>query len=623
MADTARPTPRWVWGIVLALAALQPLTHLLVLYAPPADTVATGLGIPDSALFLYSMDMFPSGFHSAYATCQTESGDASVRFYNVPHLWLHGLLGLIARVLPFDPFLFYGLTNGIGVAFYLWVVYRFLVFVVPACAHSAFLLFALSGGPGGLLYLATGFAGLHGHPLFEEYFFRFAVYDLMEGPHFNPVLYAPRLYYTLSLGCCLGGLGSVLQGVKRGDAPLHWGWLVAIFLGTFLNARYGVFAFGVLVLYMFAHGTNGGMDWKRALLAYGLPVAAGFLLAGALGRLNPAVVENVLEVGNMALWFSPLVIVTWLHAIVLAPSVTRHLKDSPLRVRLLLFGGLGYLAAYGIGYFLYQGYYGNLLNGRDGSVAAAVSDYALLGALEGVIWAWQGRMATPENRSAKSSAMAQWLLLWLVGYTALALSGFGQGWFLRFGPQRLQVFLWLPLCTLAAMGLATWPAWWRRMAYGVLLGCGITSIAVATLVFQSPVGRAGAQGPYAHLHAENMHAIDARLMDALGEGTVLAPAPASDVVVRRRGNPVVFGIGSFNLTDVPYVELRAVVDTFFSPETPDEARREIATDWCVDWIYCPHTWPMDPSTRDQLRAVPWLEMMADDGDGMVFRVRRD
>ena len=153
MCDMRARTPRAIWLLIAILALTQPLVHLLCLHFPPEYTVATGLHIPDSALFLHAMNMFPSGFHSAYATCQAAAGDASIAYYSVPHLWLYGVLGLIARVLPLDPFLTYGIANGLGAAFYLWVVFRLLIVIVPRFAVAAFVLFTLSGGPGGLLAL--------------------------------------------------------------------------------------------------------------------------------------------------------------------------------------------------------------------------------------------------------------------------------------------------------------------------------------------------------------------------------------------------------------------------------------------------------------------------------------
>ncbi len=633
MPDMRARTPRAIWLLIAILALTQPLVHLLCLYFPPEGTVATGLHIPDSALFLHAMNMFPSGFHSAYATCQAAAGDASIAYYSVPHLWLYGVLGLIARVLPLDPFLTYGIANGLGAAFYLWVVFRFLLVIVPRFAVTAFVLFTLSGGPGGLLYVVAGVTGLQGNPAFEEYFHRIAVYDLMEGPHFNPVLYFPRFYYTLSLACCLGGLGSIVGRVQRGETSWPWGWMVAIAVGSFLDARYTVFTFALLVLFIACERNCDAKSRWRALTAYGLPGGAGFLLAAALMRVNPAVVENHLVVGNMAMWFSPFVVVTWLHWLACGRVLWRGARTAPLPARVLLFAGLGYLAAFSVGYVVYQGFYGNLLAGRDGTVAAAISDWALMGGVAGAIgslWANQRLTARSHSRDgcatfigALSDGIDPWLLLWLLGFTALSLSGFGQGWFLQFGPQRLQVFIWLPLCIVAAMGLATLSTRVQRVAWSVLLACGVSSVAVAVLAFQSPLGRVEGRGPFTDLHAEVMRAADGALIEAIGEGCVLAPSPASDVVVRLKGNPVVFGIGTFNLTDQPYSELREEVEVFFDGETPDGVRQDIAARWCVAWVYCPATWPVDPVVREQLRASTWLEVVAEDGDGMVLRVRRD
>ena len=628
MPESHTATPRSIWLVIALLALTQPLVHALCLYCPPEGAVATGLHIPDSALFLHAMEMFSSGFHSAYATCLADAGDAAMAYYSVPHLWLYGLLGAVARLLPLDPFLTYGIANGLGTAFYLWVVFRLVLVIVPRCAVAAFVLFALSGGPGGLLYLLAGLCGLHGHPAFEVYIHRFAVYDLMEGPHFNPVLYFSRLYYTLSLACCLGGMGAIIARLQRGDGTWPWAWMVAIALGSFLDARYTVFTFALLLLYLACARDS---EWKaksQALAAYGLPGGVGFLLAAALMRLNPAVVENHLVVGNMAMWFSPFVIVTWLHWGVGGRVLWRGTRIAPLPARVLLCAGVGYLAAFALGYLLYQGYYGNLLSGNDGSVAAAISDWALIGAIAGVRWAlsMKGRVADPirsrdDYATFLNCTPLTWLLLWLVGFTALALSGFGQGWFLQFGPQRLQVFIWLPLCIVAAMGLTTFSPRIQRAAWTALLVCGMSSVAVTVLAFQSPLGRIDAHGPFANLHTEIMSTVDGALINIIGEGTVLAPAPASDVVVRLKGNPVLFGIGTFNLTDQPYAELQEEVDVFFDAETPDDVRRDIADRWCVAWVYCPATWPVDPVVRDQLRGATWLQLVAEDGDGMVFKGR--
>ena len=605
--------------MIVVMALIQPLTHLLIRYAPPEGTLPTGLDIPDSALFLESMAMFPSGFASPYATCQAVAGDQSIAYYNVPHLWLYGLIGLIHNLIPMDRFVFYGMVNGLGAFLYLVVVYRFLRERVPVIANRAFLLFCLSAGPGGLLYGVFALLGLQHHPEFENWFFRFAVYDLMEGPHFNPVLYFPRLYYTLSLAACLGGLGALIRRYDTAQQRFPWAAALGLFFGTFINARYGVFLGGVLVLYLMCQRKPDYRAAARSLGHYAVPAGTAFFLATLLGRLNPAVIDNVLNVADMAMWFSPFVLVTAVPLIASSRPVAQKLgRGGRALVSIPLAAGVGYLIAFAAGYVLYQGYYGNLLAGRDGSVAAAISDWSLLGALAGAVWGW--RRSKGGHSSEASINIPDWVLLWFVGFAALAVSGFGQGWFLRLGPQRLQILLWLPLCIMAAYGLHTMTPRWRRAFMVTLLCFGVTSVSVAAFCFQSPVGRRDAQGPWVDLHAEIMSKDDGGLLEALGGGVVMAPAPASDVVVLQRRNPVVFGIGTFNLTDQSYTELHGVVDTFFSPETSDQIRREIVQAWCVDWVYCPATWTVDAKTRAALSEAPWLELRQTAGEGAVYRV---
>ena len=617
MAADIRPMPRAIGVLILLLAALQPLVHALILWAPPPGTTPTGLHIPDSALFIESMDMFPSGFASPYATCQATQGDESMRYYSVPHLWLYGLLGLLKGLLPVHPFLLYGFANGLGMACFLWVVYRFLSVVVPRQATTAFVLFVLGGGPGGMLYLLTGLLGWHETPAFETWFFRFAVYDLMEGPHFNPVLYGPRLYYTLSLAGCLAALTSLITWTRVERSHLPWGGLVALFLASFLNARYGTFTSVLMLMYLLLEDTATAKRRFLAAVYFLLASGVGVRLAMILLQSNPAVVKNHVVVGNMAMWFSPFLLVAACPLMICAPYVYQRLPGAHRLLRILLSATLGYLLAYALGYLLYQGYYGNLLTGNDGTVAAAISDGALLGALLGMLWGSRIR-----GVAAPAPAVPDWILLWFLSFTALSLSGFGQGWFLRFGPQRLQIFLWLPLAILAAQGLTRMSPARRKVAQGIVLGMGITSMGVALIAFQTSLGRHNAEGPWPKLHAESMSTVDQRLLEHLGAGMVLAPAPASDVVVRQRRNPVVFGIGSFNLTDQAYPMLSATVATFLDTATSDATRRQIADTWCVDWVYLPHTWPVAEATRTTLDATPWLEAVAHEGRGAVYRVKK-
>ncbi len=613
-----RKTPRWVWGLVLGFALVQPCLILGTQYFPPEDTRPTGLHIADSALFLQSMAMFETGFATPYATAQDPGEGAGPRYYAVPHLWWYGLLGAVSNLFRVPHLWAYALANGLCAAFYLWVIFRLLQTLAPLHAPAAFLLFVLSGGPGGFLFLFAGLLGGHGSPGFELYFQRFALYDLMEGPHLNPMLYAPRSYYTLSLACCLGGLNAFLRA-DRGRRAWQALWFVPVLAGSFINARYAVFTLGVLILYLVAARGPSPSRWRRAAL-YAVPAFAGGMIAYAVLRMNPVSMRNHVDVGNMAMWFSPFVCVAWLHLLVLARPLWRSASRLERPLQYAAAASAGYLAAYAGFYVLYQGYYGNLFSGRDGSVAAAISDVSLLGAVAGAA-AWWGFRRWWWREAPRSEARTyDWTVLWLLGFLAVSLSGFGAGWFLRFGPQRVQVFLWLPLCLFAAVGLSKMKRPSRYAAWSALLGFGMLSSAVAALFFQAPLGRAEARGPYMQHHAEVMSLDDALLIEAIGAGTVLAPVLASDAVVLAKGNPVVFGIGSFNLTRVPYLELRGATETFFAAGTADAERQAIAERYEVDYVYCPDTWAVAPKTVSALEGTAWLELVKTSGRGAVFQV---
>ncbi|HPO15814.1 MAG TPA: hypothetical protein PLI09_20400 [Candidatus Hydrogenedentes bacterium] len=633
MNEETRRISWWTGALIVILSMLQPVVHLLIYYCPPEGTVPTGLHIPDSALFLQSMVTVDSKFESPYATCHAGHGWHSPVYFSMPHLLLYEGLGRF-RTLGLPPFLLYGFANGVGVLCFLWVVYWLLRELFLQQAGRVFFLFVLSGGLGGVLYLLTGAIGWHEHPLFEKYFTRFALYELMEGPHLNPVLYYPRFYYTLSLAFCLGGFAALVRAARKQNSRYLYYWLLLAGIGSFINARFAVFVTGLAVLFlMFESDLSVG---RRLALAagYGIPSGLGLLAAYQWMRVNPTVMENHVQVGNMAMWLSPFITVAWLHVLLGAKPLGQSIQRLSKFGRMLGGAAMGYLAAYGMLYVAYQGYYGNLLMGLDGSVAANISDWALGGAVLGLLAAFK----RPEVQELQKPW--DWAALWLLLYLAVALSGWGEGWFLRFGPQRLQVFIWLPLCLFAAIGLGGLKPAFARICWSILVVCGVASVGTATFLFQGPAGRAEARGPFTHYHAEIMTEHDAGLMekvfDAPGD-MVLAPAPASDVIAmsrgrrltaafnpmgartREQGNPVVFGVGSFNLTDRPYVQLKTEVDAFFNPNTPEEVRRDIAMRWCVDVVYCPDTWPVDDRTVAALRQCSWLHEIGSSGRGAVFK----
>jgi hypothetical protein len=188
------------------------------------------------------------------------------------------------------------------------------------------------------------------------------------------------------------------------------------------------------------------------------------------------------------------------------------------------------------------------------------------------------------------------------------------------------VFLWLPLCVLSASALQRLAAVERRATYvlgGIMIVCGLCSICVSVLCFQGPLGRRPGVSLYADSHSEVMTAADACVMDRVGAGIVLAPIPASDIIVLRRGNRTVFGTGSFNLSDQPYAPLRDAVGKFFSPDASEEFRQQFVEEWCVEYVYCPDTWPVDPAVVEELRRIPWLEEIAANGKAVLFKVAGD
>lgn len=608
-------TPRGILLLVALLAAAQPALLLWTSYAPPEDSIATGLHIPDSALFLYSMRMADTRLDTPYATCGTIADDRGVHLYAVPHLWLYGLLGALARIVHASDLLVYALANGAGAFLYLWAVYRLLRLLVPTHANLAFVLFTISGGPAGILYIATGVLGLHTHPEFDAYFLRFGVYELFEGPHLLPVTHLPRFYYTLALALLAGGATGLIRAARERRLFALAPWLLPILGGAFINARFGVFVLALACLYLgLLHSVNARYRLRLAFV-FAAPVIIGFALSSLLMSQNPATVANHLRVANMAMWFSPFVIAAWLHLLIALRPMLRSIAGLARPGRIAGGAACGYLAAFGMLYVLYQAYHGNLLVGRDGSVAAAISDNALLGA------AFGGLIAGALRQRARVTPL-DGFALWFLLAAALAISGFGNGWFLKFGPQRIEVVVWLPLCVLTAAGLNELRPRVAKWGVHAMLVCGAASISISLLCFQGPLGRRDARGPYPELHAEIMSGADARVMpQAWQGGTVFTTAPAADVFALRLGNPVVFGIGSFNLTDCDYTELKDTVNRFFAPDTPDSERHDIVKRWQPLFVYCPDTWPVHDDTIRALRSSPWLEEVASEGCAALFKVR--
>lgn len=620
--------PRWVIPLILCLSLVQPLLGLWLTLAPPENTAATGLLIPDSAIFFQSMEMFSSDYHSSYATCQSDGGDQNAQYFAVPHLWLYGFLGVFADAVGLSHFWAYLFANGLGVALYLSVTYLLLRAVAPKVATRAFLLFACSGGLGGALFLAARMFGWTDHPQFETYFFRFAAYDLMEGAHLNPVTYAGRLYYTLSLSGLTLGLLAVIKGLARERLRMLLLLAPILFLSSFLNARFGWFFVAVTAFYLIRSTAQSPAVRFNFFGWFTLPVSVGAVMSFQFMQKNPAVIANHLEFGNMAMWLSPFLVVAGVHLLLLCGPLLKAIRDAPGIAGYLLRFALFYLWAFGLLHAGYQIFYGTWLEGRDGTVAAAVSDFALALALFGSFLDAILRFGSSivrgvlEDMPGPRRALLRfdWVMLWFMGFTSIAVSGFGDGWFLRLGPQRLEVLIWLPLCLLTALVLEQRSRAFRRLATTALVGLGLTSMAVSMAFFQGPLARADAKGAFGDYHAEVMHVNDAEVIRKIKSGTVMALPPASDVIVRQRGNEVVYGVGSFNLSGKYYGDAKDVAEEFFRADTPAPRRRAIVDDLCVRYVYLSETWPVDKKVRWEMSRIPWLLERARAGDAVLYQV---
>ena len=580
-----RRTPRWLWAIIAALACLQPAAHLICMYAPPEGMVPTGLHIPDSALFIQSMDMLQTGFHSPYASAQAVHGPNHWTHFAIPHLWLYAIEGQIADLIGMDHFLFYGLFNGIVAAIFLWSIYRFFVAAAPGLANRAFILFALGGGFGGIIWIVT--LGLQSATHYEDYVWRFVIYELVEGAHLFPATYYARSYYTLSLAGCFGALTVFIHALQI-RCPRHTVLAGIILLpAAFLNARYGVFTIAVALLIFSQHRkTFAPPHYLATLSIFGL---IGVACSYTLMSFGPYMLQNHRDVGDMQMHFSPFIVsVVLLGASAFATIRKRCDSPNPL-FRTAIWCGIGYLAAFTVLFIAYQTYMGNILIAHDAAVAVAISDWALLGALAGAVI---GYRRTPTTESTDD-----WMLVWFLGFLCLSISAFGQGWFLSFGPQRLMPMVFIALCLVAAATI-------QRRTIAVVATCGVVSILVSTFLFQSSLGWRGHDAPFAETHYSVMNKDDEKLLEALAEANperVIAYGPIVDVIALRDIASVVHGVGSFNMSDQRFIETRETQRKFFDPDTMPEARIDMCESLQISHIVISSTWPPAAETIRAIR----------------------
>jgi len=609
---TQHRTPFWVWLVIAAFALIDPLQHVWIAFVPPSGFEPTGLHIKDSAFFLTAMDHAGTDFHSPYATCEAAGGNRHYSYFPLVDHYIYGLVGIVAGVLHVPHFFMLAFANAFGIALLLFITYHLFRQIHPPSANWAFAVYTFGGGLGGVTYLVALLLGWNDNPNFDSWFLRFGMYELFEHGYIAPHLILYRLYYTLSLSACLAGTLCVI----RADRTPARSWLAGLLFlaGTATNLRVGILILAATALYLLFRG--GKQRWRIAALA-ALGAAIGGLFATALLRTNPALTQSYASTMRAAVWFSPLLLAHVFHLPPLMARTWRHVREGSLLIRVGVLAFAGYLVAFALLYAAYLGYYGNFLDVYDGTIAMRISDYALIGGMAALPFALLKRPSHDDG--------LEWVTLWMLAYTAIAISAFGQGWFLRFTPARLIVVLGFPIAILTGRQLYAWSITRPRLSVGLLCAmtvCGASSIVVAVTSFQGPLGHWPDRQPYAFLHSEYMSEADAALINQLPEGRVLAPATTTpvfgDVIAVRNDQPVVYGVGTLVFSDTDFLTLRNAAAAFFSPKTTADEREAIARRWCVDYVLCPDTTPVRSDVRTQLDALPWLKVIAREGDGVVY-----
>lgn len=627
---TGRATPLWVWLVIAGLALIEPVTHLAYPHCAPEGCAWTGLHTVDTYAYMSAMRNCQDDFYSPYARCGSSAGDRDVSLYALPHHRLYGLLGGAGRALRIPEFQFLGIANGLALAFMLLAAYRLLKSVLPRHAQLAFLLFALGGGLGGVLYLLTAVLGLHDHPTFAKAFLRFFVYELNEGVRFQPYLFAERLYYTLPLGLGFFGLTCFIRAITR--HALFWQAPAAllIFGASFLNMRLAPVFWGIGMLFLVCVPGGSVRGRVAAGASWSVGAAAGAFGAASMLAQNPELNASVFRSLSGAMWLLPFLYASALHWLVIPSALCRGLRSLPRFARIAGYSAAGFCSLYAALYLGYQfGWYGNWLYGGDTSAAIAVSDWALLGACAGAVLGARHRTENDAPANDERAALG-WLAVWFLAFFAISVSANGGGWMLQFMPQRFMVALGLPLAVLAADGLlhirVRRPGFTRGYTAAIIT-CGLVSIFVTWGIVYGPPGHASAQRQFSWTNYLYMSEADARLLDRIPQGVVLAPSLGDpllgDVAVQRPGLRAVYGNGTMDFSREVMPDVRARVAEFFTPGTSEAMRRALIDDWCVDHVLCPDTTPVAPATITELRALPWLQEAAVEGEGVLFRVLRE
>ena len=109
------------------------------------------------------------------------------------------------------------------------------------------------------------------------------------------------------------------------------------------------------------------------------------------------------------------------------------------------------------------------------------------------------------------------------------------------------------------------------------------------------------------------------------EGVFLAPSLGhpvfGDVVALRPRARVVYAVGTMDYSHQVMPKLRSRVNAFYQSTATEAERVALLEKWCVAYVYCPETDPVNPETVEQFRAWSRLEEVASEGNAVLFRVK--
>ncbi len=663
---------------------------------PPQGTRSTGLHVVDSASWQTAMRHCLGDGESPYARPSSPYGTHHPSLYILPHYHIYGLIGRLGRFFHAPELLWLACANGLSLGFMLWAAHRLLLVTVPELANTAFLIFALGGGAGGLLYWACFALGWSDSPSFTAYFERHFIYELTEGAQFQPWLLPLRLYYTFPMGLIFaafswmipafqrghensglsqaserserdGTTSKIRDCTKRASAASETGLsqncsefsfflsLPVLSLACWANARFvgPTLMLGLLWLLLkirdcpkrasAASETGLSQNFERngskhncflAALSLGLFCLASAVWVALLARSRPELTGAVPQDSGPSIWLTAFLSAALFQLPLAVAAIWRSIQHMPVALgtatRLLL----GYLGAFFTGIILYYLYYGNWLACYDATAAVWVSDWTPLFFFAGMLL-WrpiyrhckEKRGIACSDESSSQSALLAWYGLWFLCLFCLGTSAFGEGAFVEFARYRVKVWLGLPMAVLVAAALQSLGARYPRVRGAwltLLVTSGLLSMSVAWGVTHGPLGYGSLQRQYPWVANMYMTETDARMLEQIPHGVVLAPSLGAplfgDILAQRPGYATVYGNPTLDFSREPAPELRARVADFFKPGTPEPSRKELVESWPVDFVYCPHEPCLPPDTLQELRGLPWLKEMSHSGKAVLFSV---